>query len=375
LGKKRESKRIKQFDEQEQVNIWYLANTNEKQARKHKRKLQIVCSTLKISPESLIMDIPPEQQIIKIKEVLAKFVRAVKEGKLVHTHNNKQKHITDFNEYETALKNFVGHFHHVPVAKLLPSSETRSYVVEMSDNEITTFFAFLSTYKDDRYIQLASLQHEIFCRFHALLNWDVNGVEIGNDEIDGVKIEWAIIPKFYEPKQKKHFEKLILNPHILRMLKNMKKGEIIVPKDEQEEFSRKYHNALRKAYSKLGFIEMRKKYELGSDQWYWSNKPTHCLRKSGSAQALRRCKYDYSLVAGMGWSDEKILRNTYAQPKIMLNQNICEYCNPSAVKQKNERFCCFEHYLTYRHSGNKAKKQETKEQLLEKLAKWTNNEI
>ena len=77
----------------------------------------------------------------------------------------------------------------------------------------------------------------------------------------------------------------------------------------------------------------------------------------------------------MGWSDEKILSNTYAQPKIMLNQNICEYSNPSAVKQKNERFCCFEHYLTYRHSGNKAKKLETKEQLLEKLAKWTNNEL
>ena len=114
MGKKRESKRIKQFDDIEQVNMWYLANTNEKQARKHKRKLQIVCSTLKISPESLIMDIPPEQQIIKIKEILAKFVRAVKEGKLVHTHNNKQKHITDFNEYETALKLFCGHFHHVP---------------------------------------------------------------------------------------------------------------------------------------------------------------------------------------------------------------------------------------------------------------------
>jgi hypothetical protein len=364
MGKLLERTKIDRFDKLEHVQQWHDANPNVRQATKYKRKLQIICNTLEIKPNKLIN----EEPIATMKETLAKFTKAVDSGKLVHTHQNKQNHISDFSEYEIAIRSFVGHFHFIPAnTRVLPKNDMRTYPIEMNDGEISTLFAHLSTYKDGRFLTLAALQHEIFCRFHALLDWDVSGVQIEEDMVDGIKIRYAKIPRFYEPKQKKNWEKLILNPYIVKMIERLEPDQVIVQKDEQEAFTKKYITALRKSYSVLGKIDLRKKYVLGNEKWYWVNHPTHCLRKSGSAQSLRRCQYNYSLVAAMGWNTETILRKDYAQPKVMLNQNICEYCNPAGMKQKNDRFCCYEHYLAYQYNGNKAKRQETREELLAKL--------
>ena len=90
---------------------------------------------------------------------------------------------------------------------------------------------------------------------------------------------------------------------------------------------------------------------LNTNEWYINEHPTHTLRKSGSVLALRRCAYNYSAVATMAWENTDLLRKTYAPPKMMLNQKLCEYCNPPQSTQKTERFCEFEHYLAYYYGG------------------------
>ena len=116
-----------------------------------------------------------------------------------------------------------------------------------------------------------------------------------------------------------------------------------------------YNQKLRRIYEKLGKCTLDVPATLGTKEWYWQNRPSHCLRKSGSAQALRRCGYDYSNVSAMGWASDSLLRKTYAQPKVMLSKN-CEYCLPPEMKHENEEFCSFSHYLAYQYGGKKPRK-------------------
>lgn len=322
------------------VQQYQESSVNQKQAKRQLAKILVICNTLEIKPEKLVSE---DNVVQNLKSIMNRFVTQCKEGNIKHTKRFTDGTITNFKEYESALRNFVSHFQYVPPKTLLlPKEVEHEYPAELTDDEINRMYLYFNSFGDKRFLVMAMLQHEIFCRFDSLLNWKVE-YQIKTDVVDGVNLRYAKL-NFFESKQKKSFEKIVLDKRVLQILEKQNIGEKIV-NTNKEEFSKDYFVKLRQFYFMIGKLDAEKEYAIGDEGWYWKNRPTHCLRKSGAHQSLRRCNMNYDLVSAMGWNDSRILKKTYAQVKISLESNICEKCNPSKSNQENKLYCSFAHFL------------------------------
>lgn len=338
------------------ISKWYRLNANQKEANKHLSKLLVICNTLRVYPEDLTKGEPVEI----LKETMLKFKEIVDAGNIQHTHKNPNNtNPVSMLEYETGLKNFLSSEQYMPpTAKVFRNPKANQYLILLNDDEITKVFHILSQQKDRRFVICATIQHEIFARIEALHAWTVDNIILKNDTIDGISYQYAEVQRFYEPKQHEYYDKIVLDPRVLKIIKKLhelQKGEPIVAKEERREWNIKFNTVLRNIYTQLGKTNDVAGLTLNTPEWYWWNRPTHALRKSGSAQALRRCGYDYSNVSSMGWASDALLRKTYAQPKVLLEKS-CEYCKPPEHKQENESYCSFAHYLAYQYNQRKPKK-------------------
>jgi len=338
------------------VTKWYKLNANQKEANKHLSRLLVICNTLRVYPEDLSKGEPVEM----LKQTMLKFKEVVDAGNIQYTHQNKVSVIPQsLLEYETGLKNFLSTEQYMPpTAKVFRNPKPNQYLIFLNDDEITKVFHILSQQKDRRFVIMATIQHEIFARIEALHAWTVDNIVLKNDTIDGITYQYAEVKRFYEPKQHEYYDKIILDPRVLKIIKKLheiQKGEPIVAKTDRREWNINFNKVLRNIYTQLGKTNDVDGMVKSKDAWYWWNRPTHALRKSGSAQALRRCGYDYSNVASMGWASDDLLRKTYAQPKVLLEKS-CEYCKPPEHKQDNESFCSFAHYLAFQYNQRKSKK-------------------
>lgn len=322
------------------VSQYQEAAINQKQAKRQLAKILVICNTLEIKPEKLISE---NNIVLHLKTTMNQFISKCKSGEIKHTKRYTNPTITNFKEYESALKNFVSHFQYVPPKTPLSAKEIEhEYHAELSDDEIQRMYLFFDSLNDKRFLTMAMVQHEIFCRFDSLLNWKVD-YETKSDLVDGKKLTYLKL-NFLEAKQKKSFEKIVLSPNVVKLLQACKIDEKII-KTNKEGFTREYFIKLREFYYLIQKIDSQRNYEIGTDGWYWINRPTHCLRKSGAHQALRRCNMNYDQVSVMGWTDSRILKKTYAQVKISLESNICQYCNPNQSNPVNKQYCSFAHYL------------------------------
>ena len=340
------------------IDEWYHLNPNTSEAGKQMAKLLIICNTLKITPDSLIEATDP---VITLKKTLIEFKKICDAGNIQHTRDVKNvSQIPDsYREYEAGLKSFLSSKHYVPPqTKVFKNKKPPQYNVKLTDEElwgVGGVFKELKTLSDKRVIICAVLQHEIFARFESsFLIWNVDNIEVKTDTLDGIHYKYAELSNYYEPKQHEYYDKVILDPRVLNVLLGVKRGQPIIPSNERREFVKTYNKELRSCYIKLKKFDREVPPAKSTNEWYWANRPSHALRKSGSAQALRRCGFDYSNVSAMGWQDEKMLRMTYAQPKVLLEKS-CEYCKPPERKQTDETFCSFAHYLAYQYGGKKHK--------------------
>ena len=340
------------------IDEWYHLNPNTVQAGKQMSKLLIICNTLKITPESLIQTTDP---VNTLKKTLIEFKKICDAGNIQHTREvkNVSQIPEQYTEYEAGLKSFLSSKHYVPPqTKVFKNKKKPQYNVKLTDDELWGSNGIIKELKklsDKRIVICAVLQHEIFARFESsFLIWNVDNIEVKTDTLDGIHYKYAEVSNYYEPKQHEYYDKVILDPRVLGVLLSLKRDQPIIPKGERREFAVAYNNALRSCYIKLGKYARDVPTATNTNEWYWANRPSHALRKSGSAQALRRCGYDYSNVSAMGWQDDKMLRQTYAQPKVLLEKS-CEYCKPPERKQTDETFCSFAHYLAYQYGGKKPK--------------------
>ncbi|KEQ56695.1 hypothetical protein AAA799B03_00972 [Marine Group I thaumarchaeote SCGC AAA799-B03] len=327
-----------------------ISQSNPKQFQKHLNKLLIICNTLSIDP---IIFLKSENHLQTIKETLAKFQKSSELGTAVYSRKTNQIKLISYNEYASAVKNFVGcNGLYVPNKfDVGITSEKNDYSeIELTDSEWEHGLNFFKKITDKRFLALFAIQGEIFCRISALLQWK-NNLEIRHDVINGTVVEYGYISKFYEQKQHAYYNKRIFDRGVLSIAKSLPLGTTIFESDEIRDAKKHYCQYLRKFYHLIGKID-DSRHVPNTDSWYYDTMPTHALRHSSTRKALRRTGGNYSVVATMGWASEGMVRQVYSKPdeELILRQNHCEYCKPNGESNKNKRFCGYDHYLLWQQS-------------------------
>jgi len=155
-------------------------------------------------------------------------------------------------------------------------------------------------------------------------------------------------------KTKKHFDKLILNPNVLKRLTQLSKNKPIVDGDKGYK-STTYAEMLREYYTDIGKIETNIKYKKGQDGWMFFNRPIYSIRHSAALMWMRRTAFNLELVAKMGWDDTKTLSKFYARTTVknIMQAGTCYYCRPPKVETDEMLFCSAVHALAYLNGARK----------------------
>lgn len=329
----------KQFLEIPEIQQWKkITGSNPDRFLKNCNKLLIICNTLKRKPTQLI---DHNNHLIKLIEVYHDFKQRALDGEIKYSRRPRSSIKQSFNEYGHALKSFTASmgYHIPPRFEFEKTKEVPNYSeIDLTDAQMERGLEYFSRLEKP-YLWAFALQSEIFCRISALLFWK-NNLEVREEIIHGEKIEYGYISKFYEPKQTAYWNKRIFDKKILQIIKEIPRGQTIFPTEKNADYYSNYCDYLRKFYDSIGKIDDTR------DGQYYSNFPTHALRHASTRKALRRTGGNYSIVASMGWSSDKIVRSIYSKPdeELVLNQNKCNFCNKESVST-NVRTCTFEHFL------------------------------
>jgi len=242
-----------------------------------------------------------------------------------------------------------------PNSKIMPSgteSQGEYSRVRMSDVEIDNGMKWFQNNYGDDWATLFGAHHEIFARPAVMVDW-LPEVEIAHADVDGKSYDYGTAEVF-EKKTKKHFDKLILNPNVLKRLTQLSKNKPIVDGDKGYK-STTYAEMLREYYTDIGKIETNIKYKKGQDGWMFFNRPIYSIRHSAALMWMRRTAFNLELVAKMGWDDTKTLSKFYARTTVknIMQAGTCYYCRPPKVETDEMLFCSAVHALAYLNGARK----------------------
>ena len=196
------------------------------------------------------------------------------------------------------------------------------------------------------YKALYALTHEMFPRPETLYSYTPN-VEIQYAEVDGKSYPYGEA-SIYEKKQKKHYEKIILDPRVLKITSELKKGVRVCNKPPKI-IEKTLSKVLRDFYTELGKINNEVRYEKGQEGWLYTNRPIYTLRHSAAMLWMSRTNFNATLVAKLGWEDPKTLSTYYAKTTVknVMQSGMCYYCRPPQTKTNMAVFCSPTHALAY----------------------------
>jgi hypothetical protein len=196
---------------------------------------------------------------------------------------------------------------------------------------------------------LFGVNHEIFPRPETLYNWTPN-VEPRYADVDENTYEYGFCTVF-ESKQNKYYDKLILDPRVLKLVKELPKGRPIITGMTFDKWTDEYANKLRRFYVEIGKIEPGIKYEKKVPEWLYANRPIYTMRHSAAMLWMQRTNFSSNLVAKMGWEDPKTLDKYYARPTVanLMEMGRCWYHNPPKVPLGRALFCSAQHAMAYYH--------------------------
>jgi len=242
-----------------------------------------------------------------------------------------------------------------PNSKVMPSGTESAgeYArVRLSDTEVSDGRKWFQTNYGDNWSILFGTHHEIFARPSVMLDW-VPEVEIAHVDVDGVSYEYGTTDIF-ERKTEKHFDKLILEPTVLKEVLDLPKNKPIIDMPK-EQLSATYAEMLREYYIDIGRIEAGEKYKKGVVGWLYSNRPIYTIRHSAALMWSRRTSFNLELVSKMGWEDTKTLSKFYARTTIknIMQAGTCYYCRPPNQLEDEKLFCSATHALAYLNGGRK----------------------
>ena len=236
-----------------------------------------------------------------------------------------------------------------PNSKVMPSgteSQGEYSRVRLTDEEIDGGMKWFQTNYGDDYSTLFGAHHEIFARPATMLEW-LPEVEIAHADVGDKSYQYGTADVF-ERKTKKHFDKLILNPEVLKRLTQLSKNKPIV-EGVKEHTSSIYAEMLREYYTDIGKLEPKTKYKKGVDGWMYSNRPIYAIRHSAALMWMRRTAFNLELVSKMGWDDTKTLSKFYARTTVknIMQAGTWYYCRPPTVETDEKLFCSAVHALAY----------------------------
>ena len=242
-----------------------------------------------------------------------------------------------------------------PNSKVMPSgteSQGEYSRVRLSDVEIDEGMNWFQKNYGDDWSTMFGTHHEIFARPAIMVEW-LPEVEVAYADVDGKSYQYGTTEVF-EKKTEKHFDKLILNPTILKRLSELPKHKPIIDMNK-EAISTTYAEMLREFYTDIGKLEPNTKYKKGVDGWMYSNRPIYAIRHSAALMWMRRTAFNLELVSKMGWDDTKTLSKFYARTTVknIMQAGTCYYCRPPLEKSDERLFCSAVHALAYLNGGRK----------------------
>lgn len=242
-----------------------------------------------------------------------------------------------------------------PNSKVMPSgteSQGEYSRVRLTDAEIEQGLNWFQKNYGDEWSTMFGVHHEIFARPAIMMQWTPQ-VEIATADVDGRSYQYGTTEVF-EKKTEKHFDKLILNPLVLKRISGLSKNKPIIDM-EKAQVSTTYAEMLREFYTDIGKIEPNTKYKKGVDGWMFSNRPIYAIRHSAALMWMRRTAFNLELVAKMGWDDTKTLSKFYARTTVknIMQAGTCYYCRPPLEESDERLFCSAVHALAYLNGARK----------------------
>ena len=254
-------------------------------------------------------------------------------------------------EYRKAIRKFLSYNKITiePRSKAIPAttdSKGDYSRVHLNNAEFTQGLDFIEKHAGFEYKALYALTHEMFPRPETLYSYTPN-VDIQYADVDGKSYPYGEA-SIYEKKQKKYYEKIILDPRVLKITSELKKGVPVCNKPSKI-IEKTLSKVLREFYRELGKINSEIKYKKGQEGWLYTNRPIYTLRHSAAMLWMSRTNYNATLVAKLGWEDPKTLSTYYAKTTVknVMQSGMCYYCRPPQTKTNMSVFCSPTHALAY----------------------------
>lgn len=219
--------------------------------------------------------------------------------------------------------------------------------VHLDDAEINQCYKFMEDQLGIEWKTMVGVFIEMFPRPDVAFKWKPN-IEERFVDVDKQSYEIGVT-SIYESKQKKYYDKLILDPRVLELIKNASPNHPIITEYNSDKAETIMAEALRLFYQSIGKIDEGVTYEKGTPGWLYANRPIYTLRHTSATMWLRRLNFNPSLVAAMGWEDPKTLTTYYARNTTnnILQAGICYHHAPPMTKTNKAVFCSANHCAAY----------------------------
>lgn len=303
-----------------------------KNHRRYTNPLFKICRTLQIHPDEFT------KSREKTEDEYLRFLKFMDEGK---TDERYRKGIRKFSLFaDIPLKD----------SKIVygKSDSKGDYAtVHLSDDEITECYDFMERELGVEWKAMVGVFNEMFPRPYVAFRWKPE-VTAQYVDVDNQSYEIGTATVF-EPKQEKYYDKLIVDPRIYEILKDMNPNKTIITDYKPKQAEAILAEALRVFYKMIGKIEEGVTYEKGVPGWLYQNRPIYTLRHSSATMWLRRLQFNAGLVATMGWEDPKTLTTFYARNTTnnILQANMCYKCRPPLRLTDKAVFCSLAHCAAY----------------------------
>ena len=304
-------------------------------ASRYTGRLYTLCCALKIHPKDLVVNFETAERLFLDFENLWEKINPVK------TTEDYRKAVRKFLSYNKVTIE--------PRSKAIPAttdSKGDYSRVHLNNDEFTHGLDYIEKKAGFEYKALYALTHEMFPRPETLYNYTPN-ISIAYADVDGKSYPYGEA-SIYEKKQKKYYEKLILDPRVLKITSELKKGQRICSKPVKE-IEKTLSVVLRDFYRDIGKISNDITYDKGQEGWLYTNRPIYTLRHSAAMLWMARTNFNATLVAKLGWEDPKTLSTYYAKTttKNLMQSGMCYYCRPPQAKTSMAVFCSPTHALAY----------------------------
>lgn len=312
--------------------------TSDLEFKNYLNPLLKVCRTVSGHPDKLLTDFQTSE------EIFLEFLQVWEKENRDQTPERYRKAVRKFMD--------VNGIQMKTRAKILKggSDSTGGYSdIKLSNNELNQVLLEMEKHGGIIYKVLLGINHEMFPRPESLWKWKPR-IESRYIDVDGKSYEYGAC-EVYEQKQDKKYKKMILDPDILGLVKELPNRPII---DEPfGKWQTKYCKLLRNAFYEIGKIDRSTVYKKGDEGYYWENRPIYSIRHSSAVQWMRRTAFNAALVSNMGWEDPKTLSQFYASTTVeqIMEAGQCWYCRPPAEKKGDSLFCSASHALAYLNGG------------------------